>query len=94
MGIFYPFRNDAERQADRRRGGGHRDRHGDARGQHLGRAASACSTATRPTSCRTNTGQIRDAHSIAAGLDYPGVGPEHSYFKKTGRADYVSVEDR
>ncbi|HEX9157083.1 MAG TPA: hypothetical protein VF827_03635, partial [Syntrophales bacterium] len=30
----------------------------------------------------------------AAGLDYPGVGPEHSYFKKTGRADYVSVEDR
>jgi tryptophan synthase beta chain len=30
---------------------------------------------------------------VAAGLDYPGVGPEHSYFKKTGRADYVSVED-
>jgi tryptophan synthase beta chain len=38
-------------------------------------------------------GQIREAHSIAAGLDYPGVGPEHSHFKKTGRADYVSVED-
>jgi tryptophan synthase beta chain len=41
-----------------------------------------------------NAGQIREAHSVAAGLDYPGVGPEHSYFKKTGRADYVSVEDR
>jgi len=38
-------------------------------------------------------GQIREAHSVAAGLDYPGVGPEHSWFKETGRADYVSVED-
>ena len=38
-------------------------------------------------------GQIRDAYSIAAGLDYPGVGPEHSYFKETGRASYVSVKD-
>jgi len=39
-------------------------------------------------------GQVHDAYSIAAGLDYPGVGPEHSYFKDTGRATYVSVEDR
>jgi tryptophan synthase beta subunit len=39
-------------------------------------------------------GQIREAHSVAAGLDYPGVGPEHSWFKDTGRAEYVSVEDR
>ena len=38
-------------------------------------------------------GQIHDAYSIAAGLDYPGVGPEHGYFKDTGRAKYVSVED-
>jgi tryptophan synthase beta chain len=38
-------------------------------------------------------GQIRDAYSIAAGLDYPGVGPEHGYFHATGRAKYVSVED-
>jgi tryptophan synthase beta chain len=38
-------------------------------------------------------GQIKGAHSIAPGLDYPGVGPEHSYFKDTGRAEYVSVTD-
>jgi tryptophan synthase beta chain len=38
-------------------------------------------------------GQIRDAYSIAAGLDYPGVGPEHGYFRDTGRAKYVSIDD-
>lgn len=38
-------------------------------------------------------GQIRQAHSISAGLDYPGVGPEHSHLKATGRAEYVSVTD-
>ena len=38
-------------------------------------------------------GQITPAHSISAGLDYPGVGPEHSYYKATGRAEYVSVTD-
>jgi tryptophan synthase beta chain len=38
-------------------------------------------------------GQVNIAHSIAAGLDYPGVGPEHAYFKKIGRASYVSVND-
>jgi tryptophan synthase beta chain len=39
-------------------------------------------------------GQIKIAHSISAGLDYPGVGPEHSYYKKIGRAKYVAVSDR
>ena len=38
-------------------------------------------------------GQITPAHSISAGLDYPGVGPEHSYYKATGRAEYVSITD-
>lgn len=38
-------------------------------------------------------GQITHAHSISAGLDYPGVGPEHSWMKDTGRAEYVSVTD-
>jgi tryptophan synthase beta chain len=42
---------------------------------------------------QTNDGQIAIAHSIAAGLDYPGVGPEHSYYKKIKRAQYVSVTD-
>ena len=38
-------------------------------------------------------GQIIEGHSISAGLDYPGVGPEHAYLKDTGRAEYVSVTD-
>jgi tryptophan synthase beta chain len=38
-------------------------------------------------------GQIIETHSISAGLDYPGVGPEHAWLKDTGRAEYVSVTD-
>ena len=38
-------------------------------------------------------GQVQEAHSISAGLDYPGVGPEHAYLKQTGRVEYLSVED-
>jgi len=39
-------------------------------------------------------GQIKIAHSISAGLDYPGVGPEHAYLKRRGRAKYVAVKDK
>jgi len=39
-------------------------------------------------------GQIKNTHSIAAGLDYPGVGPEHAFYKKTGRAKYFAVTDK
>ena len=39
-------------------------------------------------------GQVVEAHSISAGLDYPGVGPEHSYLKETQRAEYYSVTDK
>jgi tryptophan synthase beta chain len=38
-------------------------------------------------------GQILEAHSISAGLDYPGVGPEHAWLRDTGRVRYVAVED-
>jgi tryptophan synthase beta chain len=38
-------------------------------------------------------GQIKPTHSISAGLDYPGVGPEHAFYKKTGRASYVVIDD-
>ncbi|MCL6569046.1 MAG: pyridoxal-phosphate dependent enzyme, partial [Meiothermus silvanus] len=38
-------------------------------------------------------GQIQPAHSVSAGLDYPGVGPEHSYYADAGVAEYVSVDD-
>ena len=39
-------------------------------------------------------GQIMETHSISAGLDYPGVGPEHSFLKDSGRASYVAVTDK
>ena len=42
---------------------------------------------------QTPSGQIQEAHSISAGLDYPGVGPEHAMLKKTGRVQYVSASD-
>ena len=43
---------------------------------------------------QTKDGQITPTHSISAGLDYPGVGPEHSYLKDAGRVDYVGVTDK
>jgi tryptophan synthase beta chain len=39
------------------------------------------------------SGQVAPAHSVSAGLDYPGVGPEHAHLKASGRAEYVSVTD-
>jgi tryptophan synthase beta chain len=39
-------------------------------------------------------GQVKNAHSIAPGLDYPGVGPEHAYYQSIGRAQYVAVTDK
>ena len=39
-------------------------------------------------------GQITETHSISAGLDYPGVGPEHAYLKDIGRAEYVGITDQ
>ncbi|MBI3602154.1 MAG: tryptophan synthase subunit beta [Candidatus Omnitrophica bacterium] len=39
-------------------------------------------------------GQVQMAHSVAAGLDYPGVGPEHAYYQKIGRAQYVAIDDK
>jgi tryptophan synthase beta chain len=42
---------------------------------------------------QNSDGQITDAHSISAGLDYPGIGPEHSWLHDTGRATYLSATD-
>lgn len=43
---------------------------------------------------QTPDGQVQDVHSISAGLDYPGVGPEHAYLLKQGRTEYVAVRDK
>ena len=42
---------------------------------------------------QSDDGQISTAHSISAGLDYPGVGPEHSFYRDAGRFEFVSVTD-
>jgi tryptophan synthase beta chain len=92
MGIFYPFRNDANVKLIGVEAAGL----GITTGMHSA-SISAGSVGVLHGSksylLQDEAGQIREAHSVAAGLDYPGVGPEHSYFKQTGRADYVSVED-
>ena len=92
MGLFHPFIGDAGVRMIGVEAAGN----GLATGQH---AASLC--AGRPGvlhGCRTylmddDAGQIVHTHSVSAGLDYPGVGPEHAWLKDTGRAEYVSVTD-
>ncbi len=91
IGLFYPFLEDDVALYGVEAAG-----EGIATGRH---AASLC--AGRPGVLHGNRtylledadGQIIETHSISAGLDYPGVGPEHAWLKDTGRANYVSVTD-
>ena len=92
MGIFHAFREDEGVEFIGVEAAGH----GIDSGRH-----SAPLAAGRPGVLhgamsyllQDSDGQVAPAHSISAGLDYPGVGPEHSYLKDTGRAQYVSVTD-
>ncbi|MHC1761039.1 MAG: tryptophan synthase subunit beta [Negativicutes bacterium] len=91
MGIFYPFKDDASIQKIGVEAAG--------KGLDLEHAASL--TLGRPGVLhgalsyllQDPDGQVIPAYSISAGLDYPGVGPEHSFFKETGIAKYVSITD-
>ncbi len=91
MGIFYPFLNDDVRLVGVEAGG---------KGLNTGRhSASLCAGKKGVLHgmlsyfLQDEDGQILDTHSIAPGLDYPGVGPEHAYLKEIGRAEYVAVMD-
>ena len=92
MGVFYPYIQDATVQLIGVEAAGE----GIATGHH---AATLC--AGRPGVLHGNRtyllqdedGQIIETHSISAGLDYPGVGPEHSWLKDSGRAQYVAATD-
>jgi tryptophan synthase beta chain len=92
IGIFYPFLDDN----DVRLIGVEAAGRGLKSGKH---AASLVSGrvgmlhGTKSYVLQDKSGQIRETHSISAGLDYPGVGPEHSYLKDSGRATYVAVSD-
>jgi tryptophan synthase beta chain len=91
MGIFYPFLGEEVRLIGVEAAG-----RGIETGEH-------CATLTVGTPgvlhgsksylLQDEDGQIAPSHSISAGLDYPGVGPEHSYLKDSGRAEYVSITD-
>jgi tryptophan synthase beta chain len=93
MGLFYPFRNDSYVRMVGVEAAGK----GTWTKEHaatLGTGTVGVLHGNKTYLLQDEEGQVRDAYSIAAGLDYPGVGPEHSYFKDTERATYVSVEDR
>ena len=59
----------------------------------LGTGRAAVLHGARSSVLADADGQIADAHSISAGLDYPGVGPEHAWLRDSGRADYVTTTD-
>jgi tryptophan synthase beta chain len=59
----------------------------------LGAGRAAVLHGARSSVLADEDGQVTDAHSISAGLDYPGVGPEHAWLRDSGRADYVSASD-
>src|SRR5437016_6528409 len=93
MGVFHPFVDDkeVERVGVEAAGEGLDSGHHSA---SLSRGRPGVLHGSLSYLLQDENGQVHPAHSISAGLDYPGVGPEHSYLKDTGRAEYVAVSDR
>jgi tryptophan synthase beta chain len=92
IGLFHPFYDDKEVKFIGVEAGGK----GIATGQHsatLSTGRVGVLHGTKSYLMEDEHGQIKETHSIAPGLDYPGVGPEHSFYKDTGRAEYVTVTD-
>ena len=92
IGVFYPFIEDKDVKLIGVEAGGL----GFDVGQHaasLSRGEKGVLHGSLSYVLQDDDGQTSQVHSISAGLDYPGVGPEHSYLKDTGRAEYVSVTD-
>ncbi len=93
MGIFYPYINDTEVRLIGVEAGGL----GVATGKHaapLNAGTPGVLHGNRTYLMQDANGQILETHSISAGLDYPGVGPEHAWLKDSGRAEYVTVTDQ
>jgi len=92
MGLFYPFLDDPSVRIIGVEAAGH----GIETGQHaasLTGGTPGVLHGNRTYLLQDDDGQILDAHSISAGLDYPGIGPEHSWLNDSGRVEYVSVTD-
>jgi len=93
IGIFHPFLEDKEVRLIGVEAGGL----GLATGKHaasLARGRTGVLHGAKLYLLQDGDGQVMETHSISAGLDYSGVGPEHGYLKDTGRAEYVSADDR
>ncbi len=92
IGLFHPFINDETVRLIGVEAAGH----GIETGEHaaaLNGGRPGILHGNRTYLLQTDDGQILDAHSISAGLDYPGIGPEHAFLRDTGRAEYLSCTD-
>jgi tryptophan synthase beta chain len=92
IGLFWPFIKDRRVRIVGVEPGGH----GVSTGRHgasLGKGAVGVLHGSMSYVLQNDDGQITEAHSISAGLDYPGSGPEHAYYKEQGRFEYESVTD-
>jgi tryptophan synthase beta chain len=92
-GIFYPFVEDTDVKLYGVEPGGK----GSALGQHaasLGFGQPGVLHGTLTYVLQNSDGQTADVHSVSAGLDYPGVGPEHAYWKDAGRVIYDTINDQ
>jgi tryptophan synthase beta chain len=92
MGIFYPYAGDGDVRLVGVEAAGlgiETDKHGAS----LGEGSPGVIHGAMTYMLQDEFGQVLEAHSISAGLDYPGVGPEHSYFKDDGLVRYFSVTD-
>ncbi len=92
IGLFHPLLADPTRHIGVEAAG-----HGIGSGKHAATLVAGrpgVLHGTKTYLLQDQDGQILDTHSISAGLDYPGVGPEHSWLKTTERAEYVGVDDR
>jgi len=93
MGIFYPFVPDESVKLIGVEAAG-RGLHGSEHGASLAKGEPGVLHGAKSYLLQDNNGQVMSTYSVAPGLDYPGVGPEHSHYKDTGRATYVSVNDK
>jgi tryptophan synthase beta chain len=92
MGLFHPFLDDRDVRIIGVEAAGH----GIATGKHaasLTGGKPGVLHGNRTYLLQTEDGQITEAHSISAGLDYPGIGPEHAWLRDVGRVEYVSATD-
>jgi tryptophan synthase beta chain len=93
IGLFHPFLDDEGVTICGVEAGGHGLDVPDGHAASMNGGTPGVLHGNRTYLLQNEDGQITEGHSISAGLDYPGVGPEHSWLKDTGRVTYVSVTD-